>query len=427
MVSSFEDACSVQSFAPHLRASRAIKAVRFRYIPTALTRELLVTFREMVNDAIRICLEEDVTGRLRLRNRIYKEFQGRYGVVSCFPYSVAEVAWSIVKKHRRWGRKPVARRLMMKMDIQNYTLNHSILSLPFRKGERVLIPLQHGQYQDSFVTDTSIRRGQVTLTDSSLFIAFSKQTVPSIPRGKVGIDLNQRSAVDSNGVRYDLSEIVRLHTEYGIRRRNFFQRHHSDRRLLKAYSGSSREKERVRQIVHRTAKAIVSRAKASKQAIVLEKLAGVRRVHRRGSSEGRAARRRVFQWPFRILQSAILYKALWEGIQVEFVDAAYTSRLCHICRYVNSNLSPVDREWRCPNCGAILDRDFNAAINRERRGKIECLGEVRPGAHGRDEAVKGNPTTPVLLRAEVLKLTEQDANCLVSRTPIRNMDSQSEV
>ena len=76
---------------------KAVKAVRFRYRPTPLTMELLETFRGMVNDAIRICMDEGVRGRLKLRDRVYKELQDRYGVTSCFPYSVAEVAWSIVK------------------------------------------------------------------------------------------------------------------------------------------------------------------------------------------------------------------------------------------------------------------------------------------------------------------------------------------
>lgn len=129
---------------------KAVKSVKFTYSPTPMTREVLGAFRDMVNDAIRICLDEGIKGRLRLRDRIYKEFQLRYRVVSCFPYSVAEVAWSIVKKHRRWHRKPFAKRLMMKMDAHYYSLNYSILSLPFRKGERVLIPLRYGDYQRSF-------------------------------------------------------------------------------------------------------------------------------------------------------------------------------------------------------------------------------------------------------------------------------------
>ncbi|MDA4127046.1 MAG: hypothetical protein OK452_07565 [Thaumarchaeota archaeon] len=40
--------------------------------------------------------------------------------------------------------------------------------------------------------------------------------------------------------------------------------------------------------------------------------------------------------------------------------------------------------------------------------KIPCLREVRAGAQGTDEAVKGNPTTPVILRAEALKLARPD-------------------
>jgi len=140
------------------------KAVRFAYRPTPQTKEILEIFRVMVNHAIHICLEENIRGRLKLRDRIYKEFQGRYGIVSCYPYSVAEVAWSIVKKHTRWHRKPYASRLMMKMDSASYSLHYGILSLPFTRGNRLLIPLEYGDYQRSFLMDTSLRRGSVTMT-----------------------------------------------------------------------------------------------------------------------------------------------------------------------------------------------------------------------------------------------------------------------
>ncbi len=141
----------------------------------------------MLNDAMRICLNENIRGRLKLRDRIYKEFQERYGVMSCYPYAVAEIVWSIVKKHKRWHRRPYARRLMFKMDAANYSLNYSILSLPFRKGEgRILIPLQYGEYQRSFLMDKSLKRGSVTLTESSIVIAFSKDAPVTQPTRKVG-------------------------------------------------------------------------------------------------------------------------------------------------------------------------------------------------------------------------------------------------
>jgi putative transposase len=404
LVQSDESCDSISYNVASLGTVKAVKSVKFSYIPTIWTRELLETFRDMVNEAIRVCLEERISGRLRLRNRIYKEFKEKYGVVSCYPYSVAEVAWSIVKKHRRWSRRPFAKRLMMKMDVHSYTLNYSILSLPFKKGERVLIPLEYGDYQRSFLMDTTLKRGSVTVTESSVIITFSKKIAFTAPKSRVGIDLNEKSAVCSDGTTYDLSEVARLHTEYGVRRRDFYESHPQDKRVKKKLAGSRREKERIRQALHKAAKEIVESSRSKGQSIVLERLKGIRYAHQKGNGEGGGARRRIAQWPFRILQAYIVYKAEWEGVPVEFVPAAWTSKTCHLCHYVNRKLKLTEREWLCPYCGAILDRDLNAAVNIERRGKIPCLGEVRPGAQGTDEAVKGNEqTTTPILRAEALK------------------------
>jgi putative transposase len=386
-----------------LRSIKAIKGVKFAYIPTVQTRELLETFRDMVNDAIHICLGEGIRGRLRLRNRIYIEFQKKYGVISCYPYSVAEIAWSIVKKHRKWQRKPFAKRLMMKMDAHYYSLNYSILSLPYKKGERIIIPLQYGDYQRSFLMDSTLKRGSVTLTESAIIVSFSRVVTTTPPTKRIGVDLNEKSVVCSDGSRYDTSEVARLHTVYGVKRREFNRNHPQDTRLKKKYASSRREKERVGQVLHRVAKAIVEKAKAGKHGLVLERLKGIRYAHEKGNGEGKGSRRRIAQWPFRVLQAFIVYKAAWEGVPVEFVGAAGTSRTCNKCRYINRNLKPTEREWPCPSCGATLDRDLNAAINIERRGKIPCLGEVRPGAHGTHEAVKGNEMTTPILRAEALK------------------------
>jgi len=389
----------------HATRVNAIKSVKFRYFPTRQTSELLGTFREMVNNAIHICLNESISGRLRLRNRIYKEFQDRYDVVSCYPYSVAEVAWSIFKKHRKWHRNPSAKRLMMKMDVQNYSLNHGILSLPFKKGKRLLVPLEYGDYQRGFLTDTSLKKGSITVTESAVIIAFSKDMPMIEPLRRVGIDLNEKSAVSSEGTTYDLSKIARLHTEYGVRRSEFQRRNPHDRRVNKKYASSRREKERVRQLLHGITKRVVATAKTKGHAIVLERLKGIRYAHLRRNGEGRGKRRRIAQWPFRLFQEYVVYKAAWEGVHVEFVSAAWTSKTCHKCNCATRKLEVTEREWLCPNCGAILDRDLNAAINIERRGKIVCLGEVRPGAQGMDEAVKGNERTKTLIPgAEALKL-----------------------
>ena len=384
---------------------KVVRPVKFAYQQTPQTRELLCNFRHMINDAIRICLAENIRGRLKLRDRIYKEIQEKYGILSRFPYPVAEVAWSIVKKHKHWHRKPFVRRLMLRMDAENFSLHHSILSLPFKKGQRILVPLRYGDYQRSFLIDADLKRGSLTMTESSVIITFSKDVTVAEPAGKIGFDLNEKSIVGSDGTKYDLSEVSRLHTLYGVRRSRFYKKHSSDRRLKQKFAGSRRERERSRQFLHRISALIVNRAVADRKAIILERLKGIRYAHKRGNNEASSRRRRIALWPFRQLQSYIDCKARWAGVNVEYVSSSYTSKTCSVCGQVNRKLKTTERSWQCP-CGAMLDRDLNAAINIERRGKTRCLGEIRPGAQDRHEAVTGNPEcgrAQAILGAEVLK------------------------
>ena len=58
------------------------------------------------------------------------------------------------------------------------------------------------------------------------------------------------------------------------------------------------------------------------------------------------------------------YKANWYNRKIVFVDRFYpSSKTCHNCGYVNKNLTLKDRQWVCPQCGEIIERDYNAALN----------------------------------------------------------------
>ena len=60
----------------------------------------------------------------------------------------------------------------------------------------------------------------------------------------------------------------------------------------------------------------------------------------------------------------IAYKSKWYGRTYIKVDTFYpSSKLCNCCGYKNTTLTLSDREWECPNCHTLLDRDKNAALN----------------------------------------------------------------
>ena len=61
----------------------------------------------------------------------------------------------------------------------------------------------------------------------------------------------------------------------------------------------------------------------------------------------------------------ITYKTEWYGKQKVEVDAYFpSSQLCANCGYHNKRVKDLAvREWTCPNCKSIHDRDINAAIN----------------------------------------------------------------
>lgn len=65
------------------------------------------------------------------------------------------------------------------------------------------------------------------------------------------------------------------------------------------------------------------------------------------------------------LTRQIRYKAEWNNRQyIKIGRFTKSSQPCHICGYINPNTKDLSvREWTCPQCGAVHDRDINAAIN----------------------------------------------------------------
>lgn len=74
------------------------------------------------------------------------------------------------------------------------------------------------------------------------------------------------------------------------------------------------------------------------------------------------------------LINMIAYKCEWYGKTFVQVNATYTSQTCSECGCINHRMGYDHygwlkvRKWQCQNCGAIHDRDINAAINIRNKG-----------------------------------------------------------
>src|SRR5690348_1929723 len=75
------------------------------------------------------------------------------------------------------------------------------------------------------------------------------------------------------------------------------------------------------------------------------------------------------------------YKANWYGRSLVTIDRWYpSSKRCHACGHVLDSLSLDIRQWTCPACAGVHDRDINAAKNILAVGlTVSAYGEtVRP-------------------------------------------------
>ncbi len=77
------------------------------------------------------------------------------------------------------------------------------------------------------------------------------------------------------------------------------------------------------------------------------------------------------------------YKAAWYGRTLVKIDQWYpSSKRCSRCGYIHETLDLSVREWTCPECYTLHDRDLNASYNIHAAGlAVYACGErVRPGA-----------------------------------------------
>ena len=142
---------------------RTVKAIQFRYVASDELASVFEDFRLMCNDAIRIAVKERPRSRFTLIQMAYPRLK-EYGLHTHYILSACEVAYSVYRNKERRSTDPYIERAFLKLDNQSYSLNHLLLRIPTTPRHFVYLTLKGSDYHLSFIDDSTLKRGSITLT-----------------------------------------------------------------------------------------------------------------------------------------------------------------------------------------------------------------------------------------------------------------------
>ena len=240
------------------------------------------------------------------------------------------------------------------------------------------------------------------------FVSFTVERDRAIPETRtdgvdVGVDLGIHSfAVLSRGeslhspraLRQNLKRLKRRQKKHSRKTKGSKNRKKSARRLGRLHR---RIRNQRRDFLHKESTKL---AKA-KRVIVVEDLT-VRNMSAsaRGTKEnpGKNVRaksglnRSILDEGWREFRRMLEYKTVWYGSKLVVAPTSYpSSKMCSACGFRRAHLSLSVRQWECPACGAVHDRDRNAAINLEKFGTASSAGSYACG----DSSGGGTARAPV--------------------------------
>lgn len=391
---------------------KVIKSVKQDFTPNETILKMMEIFRCMVNQCIRIGLENDATTLKRLSNLAYHELQ-QYDILSYYKiHAISRAAGILSNRKQSIKRGIVTKNPYLEKHIlvscYGFKLENRIFKIPL--GNKIYLNIPLNYHTKQILSDSNIEINSFMLTLDSICISYSKLIEEIECASTAGIDRNLQNLTYGNCkkvIQFDLSKTVQIAENtksiYSSFKRN-------DARIKKRiYSKyGSRRKNRINQILHKVSKTVVTQAYKRKEAIVFEDIRYIRSMYRKGNGQGKKYRGRLNSWSFGEIKRQIEYKARWNGIpviQLSKSETRGTSTLCPTCgkrlqdqRTLNN--SEHDRELWCHTCKRWLDRDAVAVMNQSLRG-LSRLDSSR-GVAG-EAMVQEFGMLPVILKVDATK------------------------
>lgn len=232
------------------------------------------------------------------------------------------------------------------------------------------------------------------------FVSFNlTEEIEELPQRteRVGIDLG-------------IASLATLSTGEKIANQKFEQKDRerlakAQRRLSKKQKGSkNRDKARnkvARIYARMTDRRIDALHKITTRLIRKNQMIAIEDLNVAGMTKNHNLARAISDASFSEFRRQLEYKSDWYGRELIVVDRFFpSSKTCHECGSYQEKMPLNIREWTCPDCRTIHDRDVNAAKNILAAGTAVtvCGDKVRP----KEYALSGHTQMAIVNEAENL-------------------------
>jgi putative transposase len=270
---------------------------------------------------------------------------------------------------------------------QSIKFNNDKLIIPkFKRGINIVLhrPVK-GEIRQATISRTPTGKYFVSILCETG--EAEKQTNPVNKSTTVGLDLGIKSFfVASNGKECDNPKYLRksiIRLKYQQRQ---FSKHKSNKRKHRLAILHEKVANQRKDFLHKVSSELIR----DNQSIALEDLniSGMLKNHCLAGS--------IFDVSWGMFVTMLEYKARWNGVNILRIGRFEpSSKTCSKCGYINKELTLKDREWTCPDCGSVLDRDLNASINIKNFALNKLCTEHTLKNHGMLPSIEGTLTHEV--------------------------------
>jgi len=242
-----------------------------------------------------------------------------------------------------------------------------------RKDERYLNKRQEHIHNITLIKTCSGKFFLSVLVD---FEPEIKETTGSV----IGLDLGIKDfIIDSNGNRFEKNNFFKK-TE---RRLKHLNRQFSKKKTLKTGKQvfskkwnkmvdetiASHNKEKLRKRIAKLYEKITNQRlnyihQLTSQLVNENQIICVENLNVNGMIKNHKLAKHIQDAGFNEFIRVLEYKCKLYGRELVKIDRWFpSSKKCNHCGYINKELRLSDRQWICPECGSVIDRDYNAALN----------------------------------------------------------------